>query len=380
VSLPSTRTIPTAALLALAALPLACRGSQGAPAARGAGGLAVRVSPALTQDVAYEIKALGSLEAEEMVQVTAEVEGAVGDVRFHEGDRVGTGTVLATIDPQRYRVEHQRAEANLRKAQADVERARSDLARREQLAAEKLVAPEELQRARTEMDRLAAEAASAAAAREIARQNMARAAVRAPRAGVINTKTVETGQFVRTGTVLATLVDTSRLRLRFKVSEAESLRARDGQTLTFHVGALGGKPFTATVYHVSDMADPSTRQVEVLAWVKNPGLLKPGFFAEVNLASETKQAAVVVPESAVQASERGFVVYAVQDNKARARQVQVGLRTGTGLVEIVSGLKPGETVVVEGSDRLADGIAVQPTAARPMPSSTSEAEAARSAQ
>jgi multidrug efflux system membrane fusion protein len=197
---------------------------------------------------------------------------------------------------------------------------------------------------------------------------------------VINTKTVETGQFVRTGTVLATLVDTSRLRLRFKVSEAESLRARGGQTLTFHVGALGGKTFTATVYHVSDMADPNTRQVEVLAWVKNPGELKPGFFAEVNLASETRQAAVVVPESAVQASERGFVVYAVQDNKARARQVQVGLRTGTGLVEILSGLKAGEMVVVEGSDRLADGIAVQPAAARPAPSSTSEAEAARSAQ
>ena len=361
----------------------ACSGSQGAAAGRGGPGrLVVRVAPAQTQDVAYEIKALGSLEAEELVQVTAEVEGAVSDVRFHEGDRVGTGTVLATIDPQRYRVEYERAQANLRRALAEVQRARADLARREELAREKLVAAEELQRATTDTDRLAADAASAEADREIARQNMQRAAVRAPRAGVINTKTVETGQFVRTGTVLATLVDTSRLRLRFKVSEAESLRAQHGQTLTFRVGALGGKPFSATVYHVSDLADPSTRQVEVLAWVKNPGELKPGFFAEVALASETRQAAVVVPESAVQASEKGFVVYAVQDERAHARTVQVGLRTGTGLVEIVSGLEAGETVVVEGSDRLADGILVQTAAARPSgtPGSGREADAARSAQ
>jgi membrane fusion protein (multidrug efflux system) len=163
---------------------------------------------------------------------------------------------------------------------------------------------------------------------------------------------------------MATLVDTSRLRLRFRVSEAESLRALSGQELTFRVSALGDRLFKATVYHVGSLADAATRQVEVLAWVRNPGELKPGFFAEVALASETRTAAVVVPEAAVQASERGFVVYAVEQGKARARPVQVGLRTGTGLVEIVNGLKGGETVVIEGSDRLADGVEVQ---AAPVP-------------
>jgi RND family efflux transporter MFP subunit len=346
-------------------LTLACSGSAGAPAGRGAGrAVIVRMGGVQTQDVTYDIKSLGSLEAEELVQVTAEVEGAVSAVLFHEGARVGTGTVLVRIDPQRYRVELQRAEANFRRAQAEADRARSDLERREALARENLVAPEELQRARTELERLGAEAASAAAAREIARQNVRRSEVRAPRAGAINTRTVETGQFVRTGTVLATLVDTSRLRLRFKVSEAESLRAQTGQELTFQVRALGDRLFKATVYHVGSVADPATRQVEVLAWVRNPGELKPGFFAEVALASETRKAAMVVPEAAVQASERGFVVYAVEQGKARSRPVQVGLRTGTGLVEIVNGLKGGETVVIEGSDRLADGVDVQ---AAPVP-------------
>ena len=129
--------------------------------------------------------------------------------------------------------------------------------------------------------------------------------------------------------MLATLVDTSRLRLRFKVSEAESLRARRRTA-----GQLpGGRPgqrasSTRRIYHVGEVADPATRQVEVLAWVKNPGELKPGFFAEVTLASETKKGALVVPEGAVQASERGFVAYVVEDARRSVRPVEIGLRTG----------------------------------------------------
>src|SRR5262245_31242746 len=85
----------------------ACRRTQGAAATgrppRSA--VPVRVAPAALQDVVFAVKAVGGLEAEEVVQVTAEVEGAVSEVRFHEGDRVTRGTVLARIDPDRYRLE-----------------------------------------------------------------------------------------------------------------------------------------------------------------------------------------------------------------------------------------------------------------------------------
>ncbi len=150
---------------------------------------------------------------------------------------------------------------------------------------------------------------------------------------------------------------------------------KKGEDVAFAIKALGDRSFTARVYHVGEVADPVTRQVEVLAWVRNPGPLKPGFFAEVNLATETHAGALVVPEGAVQASERGFVTYVVSDGKAALREVGIGLRTGTGIVEIVSGLKAGETVVVEGSDRLADGVAVQ--AAGEPPTGGSAGTAAR---
>lgn len=351
----------TAALLFAAAALSACKGGQtsAAPRPGGARPLVVRAAPVAVQDVVYEIKAIGSLEPEELVQVTAEVQGAVADVRFNEGDRVGTDRVLARIDPDRYQVEAERGEATYRKALADEQRARMDLERREALARDQLVAVEELNRSRGETERLNAESAAAKAARDIANQNLARSSVRPPRAGVINTRAVQTGQFVQPGTVLATLVDTSRLRLRFKVGDAESLRARRQQTVKFRVASLGAREYDATVYHVSDVADPATRQVEVMAWVKNPGELKPGFFTEVTLASETRKGALVVPEGAIQASEKGFVTYAVEQDKARLRPVEIGLRTADGIVEIVSGVKAGDVVVTEGSDRLADGITVQ---------------------
>jgi RND family efflux transporter MFP subunit len=353
---------PRPIAFAIALLPLlACGKTQGAPASRaGVAALRVRVALVQVQDVVYRVQALGSLEADEMVRVTAQVEGAVSEVLFQAGDRVGPETLLLRIDPERYRLELERAQAQEQTALAELGRAQRDLARREALARDQLVSAEELNRSRGETERLSAAAAAAKAARGLAQENLRRSNVRPPRSGAINTRSVETGQFVKEGDVLATLADTSRLRLRFKVSDSESLRAKEGDAVAFKVGALGDQEFPAHIYHVSDVADPTTRQVEVLAWVKNPGALKPGFFAEVILATESRKGALVVPEGAIQASERGFIAYAVEDGKARLKPVQIGLRTGAGSVEVVTGLAAGDTVVVEGSDRLSDGLPVQP--------------------
>jgi multidrug efflux pump subunit AcrA (membrane-fusion protein) len=134
--------------------------------------------------------------------------------------------------------------------------------------------------------------------------------------------------------------------------------AREGAAVRF-ARRHAERDFEGRIYHVGVTADPGTRQVEVMAWVKNPGVLKPGFFAEVTLATESHKGAIVVPEGAIQASEKGFVVYAVAEGKAQLRPIQIGQRTEDGVVEILSGLLGGESVVVEGSDRLRDGIEVQ---------------------
>jgi multidrug efflux pump subunit AcrA (membrane-fusion protein) len=145
-----------------------CGKTPSASARPKAAALSVRVAPVVDQEVVYRIKALGSLEAEEIVQVTAEVEGAVTDVRFHEGDRVTPSTVLLRIDAERFRLEAEQAEASYNQSIAERGRAEADLKRREELNESQLVAAEELNRSRGETSRLRAGAEAAKANRDIA--------------------------------------------------------------------------------------------------------------------------------------------------------------------------------------------------------------------
>ena len=183
--------------------------------------------------------------------------------------------------------------------------------------------------------------------------------MRPPRAGVINTRAVQTGQFVKPGHVLATLVDTQPAAPALQGGATrESLRARkpaDGRRSAWPPWAT--REFHATVYHVSDVADPATRQVEVMAWVKNPGELKPGFFAEVTLASETRKGAAGGARGRHPGQREGL-----RGLRGRAGQGAACGRSrsacapANGVVEILSGVKAGDVVVIEGSDRLADGV------------------------
>ncbi|HZN05116.1 MAG TPA: efflux RND transporter periplasmic adaptor subunit, partial [Candidatus Polarisedimenticolia bacterium] len=179
--------------------------------------------------------------------------------------------------------------------------------------------------------------------------------------GIINRKSVVTGQHVDSDVVLATLVDTRRLRLRFRVTESESIRLKDGLPVTFTTAAWPGRTFEARLYHVSRSADPGSRMVECLALLDDrEAVLKPGFFAEVRAATERRAGALLVPERAVLATENGFVVFEAEGNVARRREVTVGLRAGDGAMEILNGLKPGAVVVTDGNASLRDGAAIEP--------------------
>jgi membrane fusion protein (multidrug efflux system)/multidrug efflux system membrane fusion protein len=322
----------------------------------------VAASPVAVRDVTAAVEAVGSVEAEREVQVVAGVEGIVTSLRFREGDEVTPGTVLATIDPDRYRVEAERARSNHEKIEAQYNQALADLRRRDELARQEppLVAVEEVERARQEAERLRAAAAEARALYELAALDRERSIVRPLVPGVINSRRVNIGQHVENSDVLATLVDARRLNVRFKVSEQESTRIRPGLEVTFTTSSIPGRVFAARVFHVGSGADPATRMVECLARVeRDTALLKPGFFAEVRAEVESRRGAIVVPERSILPTERGFVVYEVADGRAVRRPVQLGLRTRDGAVEVLTGLGRDAVVVTDGGDVLRDGAPVE---------------------
>jgi len=356
--------LPFTAVLAFAVL--GCSGGAGGAvpsSPKPSQAVRVATAPVEVRDVTASIQALGSIEAEEEIQVVAAVEGVVTKVNFHEGDRVTPKSILATIDPERFRLQAERAKARYEQTQALHEQAGSELKRREELLHQTppLVSAEEVERARQELERQRATAAEAKAAWELAEQDRRRSIVSPIVPGIINRKSVVTGQHVDSDVVLATLVDTRRLRLRFRVTESESIRLKDGLPVTFTTAAWPGRTFEARLYHVSRSADPGSRMVECLALLEDrEAVLKPGFFAEVRAATERRAGALLVPERAVLATENGFVVFEAEGNVARRREVTVGLRAGDGAMEILNGLKPGAVVVTDGNASLRDGAAIEP--------------------
>lgn len=358
------------ALLALAPAVGACGRSPGDTSgmSKAVRPFPVEVAPVATRNLDYCIEAVGSLEPEEEVLVVARVPGVVERVAFQEGDVVTPETDLVTIDPARYALAADRARAAHGRAAADLREAEVSYTRRKALREKDpgWVSEEELSNYEARLDKTKAAVAEAKATLDLAEQDQREARVRAPRAGIINEKRVQTGQFVDRGAPLARLIDTRRLRLRFRVTESESVRLGAAPAVTFTTRSAPGRPVSAALYHVGRQADPATRMVDCLAWVDNPdaiekpdAVLKPGFFAEVRVKVATREAAPVVPDAAILPTERGFVAFVVEGTTARERHPVLGLHTDDGLVEITEGLKAGEQLVVRGAHSLKDGATVE---------------------
>lgn len=337
----------------------------GAPgASRKAMEFPVEVKAVESRKVEYTVTAVGSLEAFERVAVTARVAGAVERVMLAEGQVVTKGQALVEVEPERYRLAVAAAQATLQKAQAAQGEAQAGYARRQQ-ASEKnpgLIRGEEIETWRTKVQSTAAEAAQAQAALAQARLNLRDAFVRAPVTGIIQTRTVETGQYVPVGTVLATLVRRDPLLLRFQVPEQDAMPLRSGVIAKFNV-AEDAVQHEARITHVAAAANQASRMVEVTAHVINPNRpeLRPGAFARVTVPIGATRDAPVIPQTAIRPSEKGFLAYTVDNGIARQRVLTLGMRTADGQVEVKSGLNAGETLVIRGAEALREGAKVKVT-------------------
>jgi multidrug efflux system membrane fusion protein len=321
----------------------------------------VEVAAVSSRAVEYAVTAVGSVEAFEIVQVTARVPGAVEKILFREGDAVREGDVLVEIEPDRYRLAVEEAKAALEKARASLAEAEAGLARREG-ANEKtsgLIPGEEIDAWRTRVATARAEATAADASLQLAQKNAGDSIARAPFAGTVQTRPVQTGGYVQPGALLTTLVRRDPLLLRFQVAEEDAARLERGMTARFRVRD-GDRDRTAKIALVAGAADLASRMVAVTAEVAHPDArLRPGTFAEITVPVGARKDAPVIPQTAVRPSERGFLAYVVQGDVAHERVLKLGLRTSDGLVEVREGLAPAESLVVRGAEALADGAKVR---------------------
>lgn len=379
--------IRTAALIVVVALGLAvgtgCSKKSNAAPAGGKRGLRQTSFPVEVMTVEAKpeqmiITAPGVIDAFERVQCTARVSGVVDRVNFAEGEEVKKGKVLAFIDSRRYSLNVSQAKAALAKAEAVAADNEASLKRRENASSSNpgLIPGEELETYKTKLRTARADVDAQREALHLAQLNMEDSCVKALAEGVIQTRNVQTGQYVQAGTVLATLLRRDPMLLRFHVATSEAPRIKVGMPVEFTLKE-SQQSYEAKITLIAAAAEEESRLVPVTAEVQSDKKfwLRPGSFAQVRIKLTPGRTFPLVPQTAVRPSDRGFLGYVVEDKAVREKVLQLGLHTAEGWVEVRDGLKAGDVLVTRGQEALSDGARVQvvdPTA----PASASAAASA----
>ncbi|HRI49594.1 MAG TPA: efflux RND transporter periplasmic adaptor subunit, partial [Pseudomonadota bacterium] len=330
---------------------------------------AVDVLPVVAEKIPYVVTAPGTIEAFERVLVTSRVSGVVDRLAFSEGQQVQKGDVLVVIDGERFHLAVNSAQAALQKAEAAVRDIEAMVARREGVSLQNpgLIPGEEIETYRTKRLTAKADREVAAQAVKTAELNLRDSSVRAPIAGIIQTRTIETGQYVQPGYVMATLLRSEPLLLRFQVEPLEAPRLKPGLTATFTLRETLRK-FSANITLVAGAADLATHMVGVTAQVIDEGhkyWLRPGSFCDVTVDVSAPREAPLIPRLAARATDHGCVAYVVNGDVAHERVRTRGMSTRDGWVEVRKGLVAGDLLVVRGAEALSDKAKVRPTRVTP---------------
>lgn len=304
---------------------------------------AVPVEAALVTRGAVEptYAATATLEARRAAVIHAEMPGEILDIRVEEGDRVEAGQVLARLDDARVQLE-------LKQVATVADRLAHEAARSEKLLERDMISREAYDRARFERD-------SQDAAVALVRHSLDKGTIRAPYAGVITRRHVKEGQWLSLQQPAFEIADFDTLEARLDVPERQAMALEAGQPVRFTVDALAGREFNGIVERIAPVVDRASGTVGVTLSVDNTSRsLRPGLFARVAVAYEQIADATLLPKAAVLAEAQRNRVFVVADGVVHERIVELGHDTGA-MVQVLSGVDAGATVVTVGQSGLKDG-------------------------
>jgi len=299
---------------------------------------------AVVKPMGLQIEAVGTAYANESVDVTSKTSNTITAIRFDEGARVRRGAVLVEFDDAQTRAALAEAEAELTDAEGQFNRSRD-------LFAQKALS-------QAQLDQLEATLKASRARVNAAKARLDDTVIRAAFNGRTGFRRVSVGSLVSPGTVITTLDDTSVIKLDFTVPEAYLFALERGLSVTATTAGYRGEVFRGKVTNLESRVDPVTRSITVRAEIPNDdGRLRPGMFMTVSLQGDPVPT-LMIPESAIVPEQGKAFVFAVADDVVEQREVATGRRR-PGEVEIVSGLREGERVVVEGTQNVEAGTRVR---------------------
>lgn len=327
------------------------------------------------RDVSSVVEYVGRSEASQRVDVRARVNGVLLKRPFKEGMPVKSGDLLFSIDPAEFQANRDSAEANVARANAAVEEAVNNLLRYQELLKRDVASRAKFDEAKAKDGAARAELAAAKAVLEKAELDLAYTKISSPIDGQSGRAKADVGNLIGpdSGT-LVTVVKLDPIYVVFSIGEREYLNYRerstngDSQKLTPRIRLANDElyPHDGRFDLIDNEVDPATGTISVRVTFPNPDrLLVPGQFVNVVLISEKPEKRVVVPQAAVQENQTGpFVLVVGPGNRVESRPIKTGQRVGQSIVAL-EGLEAGETIIVEGVQKVRPGGTVKTTPASP---------------
>ncbi|MCX6249546.1 MAG: efflux RND transporter periplasmic adaptor subunit [Bacteroidetes bacterium] len=280
----------------------------------------------------------GTFSAIHELTLASEGQGKVVSLLFTTGDIVREGQVLARLDDELIR-------SNLSLAEASFVKLKSDLQKDEGLLKADAISSQQVEDVRLMVKKAETDVVTL-------KKQMDNASIKAPIAGTIVKRYIETGSLVMPGSMIADIVDISRLKFIANVSESEAVRINKGLKIALTSSLFQGIEYQGTVSSVGTRADESRRfpvEIELVNNLKYP--LKAGMFGSASFGFNSEHEALVIPRHSIVGSIRDPKVYVVENNIAVLRNIRIGSATDES-VEILDGLREGEYVVTSGQINL----------------------------
>ncbi len=320
----------------------------------------VTVTVAESRDLEIWETSVGQLEAKVAPLIAAEVAGRLTDVNVDVGDPIKQGQLLARIDDQDFLLARDMAQADIDRVKALIHAQQLKVNRYRALVKQKSANQSMLDDTAAQLEALRAELTAARVRLQQAQRNISKTRITSPMDGRVDETKVSAGDYVKMGLPLMRIGNLQWLKARLPYPETLLPELRKGLPVRLSSPSAPDVTVETIVSEVRPSITFGSRSAQVIVNVENPGAWKPGATVTGSVRVGLHENAVVVPEASVVRRPAGTVVYVISQGKALQRVVTTGLRRD-GQVEILSGLKAGEWVAMDGAGFLSNGAAVEVT-------------------
>ena len=337
----------------------------------------VLIGTVVAQPRALEVyeEAVGSLENVMDPKIAAEVAGRVTRVLAFTGKKVKQGELLAEIDAQDFEIQSRGDTAEIKRLQALLANQERIVERQQKLVGQGFITQNAADDAIAQRNALREQLNTAKARSDATGRSVTKARVVAPIDGEIESQVVASGDYVKVGDPLFTVVGMQRMRAHLLFPESASNRIRPGLKVQLESPAAPGRAIDSTIDEIKPTVNAGNRALDaIVRFESRDNAYRGGGSVNARVVLQTKPDALMVPEESVVLRPAGKVVYVVKDGRVAQRTVETGLKQD-GMQEVLKGLSPGELIATDGAGFLSDGAAV--TLAKPRATAAAEGDAAK---